>query len=817
VRLSRQHIRLAARSFSRHRGFSIVAVLSLALAIALNTTMYSVIDALVNPKLDATDPDRLYWLTIWGDSRHHVDDATRASLLRTGVNTYEAVSLYNANLGAFSRVAIEYKRHYQQVSTAEVAPNFFQVLGARPLAGRTFTDADVNAETQPVILTEGLANALFTDGESPIGKTVDIDGNPVPVIGVVSGAAHLPDRTSDLYRLPPPGTVLSSLPVNVVRLRKGVSGAAADRQFHVLSTRLAALLGLTPADVWFQLKPMKAPQFSFGGFHYALIGAVIAVLLIACANLANLQLARGIGRSRELALRAALGASRADIVAQLVLESALLAGAGLIAGLLMTFWGMHLLASRIPPSVASYITAPQTSWRVFAFAVAASIVCVMLVGLIPAIRVSGVDPNDLLKSGAGTGANKKNRRQYGIMVVAEIGLSLALLSGASIVVRAALRLREVHLGFDIEPLSTAWLSWSAPRDTVVRYTDIANEVVSRVRSLPDVAEASAFFHRGFTSGTVVVYQAGVVPRTVPGDGYDIVSPSHLRTLNVRIVAGRDFLSARSSEAEVIVDEKTAHVLWPGMNPIGERVKLGGAKTLQPWVRVVGVAANLGDPREVVTTHSNGIHYSPLGAIYYLPSMSDSIILKRFKRAPPGMMPFTELQLLVRSKSDHERMPITLRLSLRDAPPVHLLLAERMDNQLWQERASHDFIATVFSAFAVLAIGLASLGIYGLVSHSVAERRREIGVRIALGATARDVLHAVLREGNVLALGGVAVGLLFTKYTAGWLVAFSAEDDKYDATLFAAMAAVLFAVAVVSAVIPGLRATRIDPVESLRSE
>jgi putative ABC transport system permease protein len=814
VRLSRQHFRLAARSFSRHPGFSIVAVLSLALAIALNTTMYSVIDSLVNPRLDVKDPEGLYWLTIWGDFRHKVDEPTRASLLRSGFNAYEAVTLYNGS-GNSRQVAVEYKRQYQQVATAVVAPNFFNVLGARPTAGRTFTDTDVNAETQPVVITDGLAHALFTHGESPIGKVIDIDGAPAPIVGVVSGAAHLPERTADLYQLPAPGSVLSNIPSNVVRLRKGVSIAAADNQLHVLSARFATLLGVTPKDVWFQLSPMKRPQFRIWGFHYALIGAVVAVLLVACANLANLQLARGIGRSRELALRAALGATRGDIIGQLVLESALLAGAGLVLGLVMTFWSMSLLASRIPPRVAMYITAPQTSWRVFAFAMVASVVCVMLVGLLPALRVSHVDPNELLKSGAGTGANKKNRRQYGIMVVAEIGLSLVLLSGAAILVRSAIRLESVKLALDIKPLSLAWLRWTTPRDAVARYADISSEFVSRVRGLPDVDDAAVVFLRGASAATA--YGTDGVPRSIGANGYKIVSPSYVRTMHLQILKGRSFLDGYSPEAEVIVDQKSANALWPGVDPIGKQIKLGSVNSREPWVRVVGLAANLEDPAQLITSRASGMRSAPLGAVYYLPTANDSLIITIPKGAPPTWTRGFVFQIVTRSKSDHERMPITLRHYLREMGPTRLVSVDRMDAEVWIERASHDFVAAMFSAFATLAIGLAALGIYGVVSHSVAERKREIGVRIALGATARDVLHAVLREGNAMALSGVALGLLLTKYSVGWLQAFSLEDDIYDAPLFAMMAAVLFTVAVLSALAPALRATRIDPVESLRSE
>jgi putative ABC transport system permease protein len=199
----------------------------------------------------------------------------------------------------------------------------------------------------------------------------------------------------------------------------------------------------------------------------------------------------------------------------------------------------------------------------------------------------------------------------------------------------------------------------------------------------------------------------------------------------------------------------------------------------------------------------------LGAIYYLPSARDSVVVTRTR----GLVAL----VVARSRTDHERMPITLKRHLQQMGSLRVLFTGRLNEELWRERASHDFVAAMFGTFAALAIGLAALGIYGIVTHSVAERKRELGVRIALGATPRDILRAILREGNVLALSGVAVGLLCTKYTAGWLLAFSREDDQYDAPFFAAMAAALFIVAVLSALVPALRATRIDPVESLRSE
>ena len=806
--ISRQTIRLAARSVTRHRGFAAIAVLSLGLAIALNTTMYSVIDALVSPKIDMRDPGQLYFLKIWGDYKGTVDHATRAALLRSGFRTYEAVTLYEPV--GHGPVAIEYDRRFQQGPAMVVAPNFFRVLGVHPLHGRSFVDSDVTAESQPVLISEQLAAGLSPDRPFPIGGVVDVDGVPHPVIGVIGRASQFPGGQTAIWMPPTSGEALAAIPSNIVRLRPGETPGTADHELSVLSNRLAELAGDDPKLTRFQLIPAAVSQFHFRNFHYALIAAVLAVLFVACANLANLQLARGIGRSRELALRAALGASRRDIIGQLMVESGLLAVAGLVLGLVLTFWGTHLLASRIPPSVGEYVVAPQISWRVFAFAIAACVACVMLVGLVPAVRVSRVDPNTLLKAGAGTGANTSNRRQYGVMIVAEIGLSLALLSGAAIVVRSAGYYRSVDPGFDFKPLTAAWMLVRPEKDTTLRYAALSETVLSRVRALPGVDEATTSMYAPVDKDAVTVEDPGRGSREIeaPMYGYHVVSSSYMRTYRLSIVKGRDFSSASSSEPEVIIDPATARVLFPNSDPIGAQLKLGEFKSLRPWARVVGVVgASSGAPNKFPLTQTKA---SRLGTIYYLPSADDSLTLRHW-----GMT----FDIIVRSSGDPARTAITLRRSLQRLGPLSVLSAQSMEAQLGilRQRQSHDFIAATFLTFALMAVGLAALGIYGIVTHSVAERRREIGVRIALGASARHVLSVILREGNVLALAGIAVGLWCTKETVEWLRAFSFEEDQYDAPLFASMAVVLFVVAVVAALLPALRATRIDPVESMRSE
>jgi putative ABC transport system permease protein len=809
MRVSMQDVRLAARNFARHRAFTTVAVLSLALAISLNTTMYSVIDAMVRPKLAMREPDRLYSVFFYGDARRRIDRATSAQLLRSGFRTYEAAT-YIAS-GAGSGVAIERGNQFATAAMATIAPNYFQVLGVVPRRGRLFGEADHADGAHPIIITETLAEKLSPNAPLPIGAVLDVDGVPRPVIGTLGRGVNFSNRFSDVWQLPPSGVPLANLVPNVIRVRSNAKMDEVVAEFELLARRAAQLSGESPDAVRYDLRPMNRTQFRFASFHLALIAAVFAVLLVACANIANLQLARGISRGRELALRTALGASRRQLIAQLLLESALLSIAGLVAGLILTVWGTHLLSTRIPPTVAEYVIAPQITWRVFVFGLVASVLCTILIGLVPAIRVSRVDPNQLLKAGAGTGANRRNRRQYAAMVVLEIGLSLALLSGAALVVRTALRVNAIRIGYDPKPLAIATAAFTSSRDTVVSISAFFNTSLNRIRGVSGIASAAAYVRRGFVKYAVTVEERGGPPRErgTSWEGYRVVSPGYFRTFGRPILKGRDFLDGLSSEPEVIIDQHTARALWPGVDPIGLRIKLGEYKSAAPWARVVGVVSDRAE-FSLRTWDVKNLSLREVGDIYYLPAQRDSMTLPA-----NGAV----VNWVVRASEMPARLPVALRRELAKSPGVRYAFAHSMEAELGivQQRLRHDFVASLFALFALLAIGLAALGIHGIVAHSVAERTRELGVRIALGATSKNILSVVLREGNAVALAGVAVGLYLTKRSAGWLQAFTFEDDRYDAPLFAAMAAVIFVVAVLSALWPAVRATRVDPVESLRSE
>jgi len=450
------------------------------------------------------------------------------------------------------------------------------------------------------------------------------------------------------------------------------------------------------------------------------------------------------------------------------------------------------------------------------FAAVASVVCLFLVGLVPALRISRVDPNELLKSGAGTGANREHRRRYGMMVIAQIGLALPVFIAAIVILKAAVRLSSPDVitnryGYDPRPMISARVPYAPSRGKVVRIGEVAAELVSRAKSVPGVLEATAVSSRDPLKHRVTVDDENGVLREEPAAmwSYRVVSPTYFRAVSQTIGRGRDFIDGESDGKAIIVDAASAKYLWGNnQDPLGRSIKFGPRDANLPWHRVVGVVK---DPRD--TSIIRRMDYTTgyrLAGVYRVITPEDSVVVTN---------QFGSMALRVRVRGNTELAAVRLQRELRTLrsvePPGVIPMLD--DIGLAQERAQQDFVASLFSSFALLGLGLVAIGVYGIVSHSVAERRRELAVRISLGATSRDILHSVLREGNALILTGVAIGLLMTKYSVWWLDRFMEENDGYNAILFAGIAAVLFAIAALAAYIPALRATRIDPVEALRHE
>ena len=344
-----------------------------------------------------------------------------------------------------------------------------------------------------------------------------------------------------------------------------------------------------------------------------------------------------------------MGASRADIIAHLLVESALLAAVGLVVGLLLTFWGVHFLESRVPPSVAEYVVAPQVSWRVLAAASIASIVCTVFVGLLPAIRVSRVDPNELLKSGAGTGANKKNRRQYGVMVAIEVGLSLAVLSGAAIVVRSAAHLRRDEAALDVRDLSQAWIFIRPPRDTTLSLAALSAEFVARLRPIPDARDVGFIMNRSYVGHALTVDERGGTPHEVPApmNGPALVSPGYLRTFGRRIVRGRDFLEGVPGEPEVIVDEHTARALAVLVPIRSANVSSSASISLPSHGRASSASFAITRIRAPpIASRTRRRVRREVGEIFYVPSSRDSVTVHGEK----GLF----VTMLIRARTDPRR-------------------------------------------------------------------------------------------------------------------------------------------------------------------
>ena len=815
-------LRVVRRTLGRHRSFTAVAVLSLAIAIALNTTMYSVLDAMLYPEIHVRKPENIYHMRYFGDRYRRLPKGAVEEGLRAAFAHYEMIS---GAEGFFYYVGksplAEHGPRYARVHPTVVRANFFDFLGTPALQGRTFIAADTLEDNRPAVISDRLTRQLFPD-QSPVGQTLTLDGDPYTVVGVVQRTSSFDLLSGDLWIIPT--RAQAAVGPTLIRFHDHVVPGMVEAELKVVAARLAIAAGEAPGSTRFYGEGFTTGQFTVGPFHLALIAAVLAVLLVACANLANLQLARGLARSRELAVRAAVGASRRQLIAHLLLESAVLAAIGLALGIVATVWAVRGARDLIPPVMNQYIIEPQVSWRVFAFAAGAAVLCVLLVGLIPAVRVSRVDPEMLLKSGAGTGANREHRRRYGYMIVAQIAFALPVLIGSFVLVQNAVRwgssdfLIRTMYGYDPSHIVVSQLR--VPLDSSrATLADVDAELQARAQEVPG-AVSSTVDVRGVpvrSPGTVVPYilvddvDGSVRQVTAPQWSYHVVSPGYFRTFGRTIVFGRDFLDGERGSDVVVIDSLTAAFLWHRENPIGRVIKLGGERSSEPWRKVVGVVGDLRDTASI--RHLDVTAGNSLGGVYRLVTPGDTL-RQRWKDVRLAFV-----TLYARYSGNTELAAVRLQrelrtLSVADKPGVEPLESEYGSSY---ERTQRDFVSFLFTVFALIGVSLVAVGMYGIVAHSVEERRREIAVRISLGAQARDILRALLREGNILLLIGVAVGLLLIRKTVWWLGNFIGEDDGYNALGFAAIAAILFVVAVIGALIPALRATKIDPADALRSE
>jgi len=806
-------LRYAVRTLLKRPGFTLVAVLTLALGIGANTAIFTVIDAVLLRPLPYAQPDRLV------DINHFYPSLNN---LRAGVSV-PGFRDYSARRDVFEHSAVETPAAMnltgagepERVNLIRVSGDFFTTLGVAAALGRTLRPDEAQAgHDHVVVLTDGFWKRRFGANRGVIGSRLQLNGESYEIVGVMppefrdffAGQADLwapvvfqPADFGDNRRT-------NEFLAFIGRLAPGVSESRAQAQMHELAGQLKAAYTSSYSPDW-DLQVTSLNDEARGGIRrslFVLLGAVGFVLLIACANVANLQLARLAARSRELAVRVALGASPRRLVRQLLTESLLLSVAGGGLGLLIAAWGVPALVALNPRGLPAG-AALRPDLVVLGFTLGMAILAGLLFGLVPALQTGHADVHESLKEGGrGAVSERRSLRLRRSLVVTTVALALTLLAGAGLLIRSFSKLVGVDPGFQPDRLLTFQVSLPAAKyanDTV--RADALERLNEAIAAAPGVVAAggTTVIPFGGSWGTASFNVEGYQPppnAPMPWGDMRAVTPSYLAALRAPLKAGRQFTAAdRLGGARVcIVDDVLARRFWPGADAIGRRITFNNLTDSNiTWITVVGVVAH--------TLHTGFDDDRARVQVYFpLPQV-------------PGL---NFLGYVVRTRGDPMAAVPAVRAAVHSVDAdLPLAAVNTMDALIAVRTGPRRFSVLLLSGFAALAMILASIGLYGVMSYVVTQRTRELGVRLALGAAARDVLALVLREGVRLAVLGVAIGLvaavLLTRLMRSMLFGVGATDPA----TFVLAPVLLVAVAVLASYVPAMRATRVDPIEALRSE
>ncbi len=800
-------VRFALRTMRRSPGFTAVAVLALALGIGANTAIYSVVDGVLFRSLPYADEDRLVVILHRGD-----DPASPANFhdWREQSRAFErmgAAQLWTANLMGESRS--------EQISALQITSDIMPLLGVKPLLGRIFTPGeDVPGNDRSVILGHALWQRRFAGDPGVVGRTLNLSGVPFTVVGVMPESFRFaPFWTTDAEMWVPlafaPDAAQSRTANSLrlfARLRPGVSIEAARADITAITGRLEREFPGSNRDVRVVLLKEKVvgpirPQL------VVLLFTVAFVLFIACANLAHLLLARAAARHREHAVRSALGASRSRLIRQLLTESLLFAVLGGVAGLLLALWGVPLLVALQPGDIPR-LEEVGVDGRALLFMAAVSLLSGLAVGVVPAIQASRVDLAPSLKDGGRGASDGRGRaRLRGLLVVSQVALTLVLLIGAGLMIRTFAALRAIDPGFDPDDVVTMTVSLAgSPHGAPARRGSFFEELVQGVEALPGVTAASAINHLPLAGDIwTTSYTVAGRPQPAPGDEplavYRVVLPGYFETMKIPLVRGRD-VSARDTDRApgvVVVNERLARTQWTGEDPIGKRIEVENDK---PPVTVVGVVK---DSRQ-------GSWSAPPESEVYIPFLQSEMYMRRLSESR------LYLTLVARTSVEPAAMVPAIELGIRaHDKQVTLSEIQTMRHVVDLANARPRFYLVLLAAFAGLALTLAFIGIYGVMSYSVSQRTQEIGIRMALGARRADVLWLVLRQTLIVTATGIAIGLAASLALVHLMASLVYGVKPVDPLTFAAVAGLLALVATAATCVPARRATRVDPMVALRSD
>ncbi len=821
-------LRYAVRSFSRRPGFTAVVVATLALGIGSNVAIFGVANAVLFRPLPYEDPEELalVWTQITNQPRALVSGPDFIDY-RNETRSFEGFAGAVAIDGALTGDGPA-----EEITVAYSTANLFDILGVAPLVGRNFEPADEapidpqvfldpNAELPPgtIMLGHGLWRRRFGGNREVVGKTVQIDGGSFVIIGVLPASfrIYLPEDAGMPTDIDAWGVIPSNFSqaardaawlTVVARLKDGVTMEQAQQEMDALAARLREQ---------YQHHADGKMQIAVNSMHrdvveharpvlLALLGAVGFVLLIACANVANLLLVRATTREREIAVRAALGSGRGRIIRQMLTESAVLAVAGAVVGVVLAWWGGRVLIAMRPETLARFEQFSIDGW-VLLFTVGATALAALLFGLAPALRATSSNLADSLRDrGSDAGGVRGNKLRTGL-VVAEVALSLVLLIGTGLMFRTFAKLQAVSPGFEPENV----LTFTAPvpmfkyRDPVVRI-DVATQIQNRIEALPGVRAVGATSLLPLAGGD----QYGIGGYGVSGSteeewrsnraDYRGVLPGYLEAMGIRLVAGRTLEPADNRQGVLdvaVIDERLAQRLWPNGEAVGkelriERFSFESFGLERVPLQVVGVVENV---------RAQSLAAEGRETVYY----------------PYRFFPWFPLSFTVQATGPLGLVdPIRREVATVD-PDIPLSDIRVMDTYVDEALSQTRFALTLIGVFAGLALVLASVGLYGVIAYSVRQRTREIGVRIAFGASDGAVVRLVVSHGVLLALGGLGVGLVGAFVATRLVSSLFYGVTAADPITFVAVSFLLVGVAVVASWLPARRATRIDPVVALRDE
>jgi putative ABC transport system permease protein len=802
-------VRVGIRGLVRRPAFTLTALATLALGIGANTAVYTVIRHVILAPLPYHEPDRaaMVWSKWRGFDKTWVSDAEVLDY-RTRVKAFSAVGAWSG-----AQVNLTGDGDPVRLGAAFVTPNLFDVLGVKPLIGRGFTDAEATANPSTVVILSHQLWQTRYDGADVLGKSIQVNGITREIIGVMPRDFQLP--TDYVVDAEEPTRIWAPLNLNpqnrgshgyyaVARLVPGVSIDQANVQLAELSKQYVTE-GLYPPQMQFAPFTVSTTDEAVAAVRPALLlvfGAVGCLLLVACANVANLLLVRGEGRSREMAVRRALGADRGRLVRQMLVESGLLAGAAAAAGIALAQMAFAALV-RTGAVVLPRAETIALDWNAVGFALVLTTVTLALFALLPAWRSAKVDIVDTLKDGSSAStASARRQRLRGALVVAEVALAVILLTGAGLMVRSLWNLQRIQLGFNPDRVLTMRLAlpvtdYNTPEDVIAFY----DRLLESVRGTPGVERAGLLrlLPLATSIGDWGLTIEGYTPP--PGVGtagdWQIATAGGPESLGERLVAGRWLEeSDRAGALDVaLINEAMARKYWPEGSALGRRFRQGGPD--RPWITVVGVVGDV--KHSGITKEVKPKFYRAFGQ-WHLSSGG----------------PMRNMTLIVKTTGDPSAMVGTVRDKIRALDNTLPVAAIRtMDEVVDRSIATPKLTGTLLAIFAALGLALAALGIYGVLSYVVSLRRQEIGVRMAIGASPGHVLRSVMRQGVGYAIIGAFVGLAGAAAASQLLTNLLHGVEPLDPVTFIATPVLLMLVAVLASLIPGWRATRVDPVKAMQ--